>query len=91
MIQPLKTADVPAPLCDAEGPIPTFPPRALDEHGRLIPLSPEERTARRDAAIRTIKALQSLPDTDPEGSDEEMMRGIDANRPPGRKLFEGMY
>ena len=33
-------------LRDAEGPIPTFPARALDAHGRLVPISAEERRER---------------------------------------------
>jgi hypothetical protein len=41
-------------LDDERRPIPTFPPRAVDEQGRLIPLSPEERATRRDAAIRAL-------------------------------------
>ena len=88
-------ADVsgPAPateLRDELGLIPTFPPRALDKLGRLIPLSPEERAARRDAAIRVLKALRDLPDDDPPGTEDAMMRGIDEGR-PHRPLFEGMY
>jgi hypothetical protein len=77
-------------LVDDRGPIPTFPPRVLDAHGRLIPLSPEERAARRDAAIRVLKSLRGLPDDDPPGTEEAMMRGIDEGR-PHRPLFEGMY
>jgi hypothetical protein len=78
-------------LCDEQGPIPTFPPRQLDEHGRLIPLSPEERKARSEAVIRALKAIRNLPDDDPPDIEEQMMRGIDATRPPGRKLFDGYY
>jgi hypothetical protein len=77
------------PLQDELGPIPTFPPRQLDERGRLIPLSLEERKARSEAAIRTLKAIRARPDDDPSDIEEQMMRGIDANRPMGRKLFEG--
>ena len=77
-------------LCDAEGPIPTFPPRTTDARGRLVPISAEERQERSRAIIRTLKAIETLPD-DPPGTTEEMMRGIDANRPDGAKLFEGMY
>jgi len=80
-----------APLCDEQGPIPTFPPRQLDERGRLIRLSPAERKARSEAAIRALKAIRVRPDDDPPDIEERMMRGIDANRPPGRKLFEGYY
>ena len=79
------------PLCDEHGPIPTFPPREFDEHGRLVPLSPEERKLRSEALIRAINAIRSRPDHDPPDTMERMMRGIDANRPPGRKLFEGYY
>jgi hypothetical protein len=79
-----------APLCDAEGPIPTFPPRELDAQGRLKPLTPEEQRARAAAAVRTLNAIRSRPDGDPPGTEESVMRGIDANRPPGLKLFEGM-
>jgi hypothetical protein len=86
-----RTNETRPPLCDEQGPIPTFPPRQLDEHGRLIPLSPEERKARCEAAIRALKAIRSRPDEDPPDIEEQMMRGIDANRPPGRKLFEGYY
>lgn len=79
-----------ATLCDADGPIPTFPPRTLDARGRLVPISPEERKARSEAAIRTIRALAALPDDDPPDTMERMMRGIDEGR-PYRKLFEGLY
>ena len=78
-------------LVDDEGPIPTFPPRQLDEHGRLVPISEEERRARASAARRALAALDALPDEDPPETEEEMMRGIDSHRLPGQKLFEGMY
>lgn len=80
----------PATLHDAEGPIPTFPPRRLDSRGKLVPISDEERAARSCAIIRTLKAIETLPDDAP-GTTEEMMKGIEANRPVGAKLFEGMY
>jgi hypothetical protein len=77
-------------LTDELGPIPAFPPCQLDERGRLIPLTPEERRARADAAIRTLAAIRNLPDDDPIGIEAEFMRGIDENRPADRKIFEGM-
>lgn len=77
-------------LSDADGPIPTFPPRALDAHGRLIPIPEEERQARAAAAIRALRAIAQLPDDDPSDTEQRMMKGIDAGR-PHRKLFEGMY
>lgn len=81
----------PPPLVDDQGPIPTFPPRQLDERGRLIPISDEERGARRDAALRAIAALRNESDEDPPGTEEAMMRGIDSHRARGQKLFERMY
>jgi hypothetical protein len=81
-----------APLSDSEGPIPTFPPLPVDPAtGRLLPMSDEERAARRAAAVRAIKALGQI--TDETGTNErweEIYRGIDAAR-PHRKLFEGVY
>jgi len=78
-------------LCDEQGPIPTFPPRAVDEQGRLIPLSAEERKARSEAAIRALNAIGKITDeTDTDENWGEFFRGIDANRPLGQKLFEGM-
>lgn len=77
-------------LRDERGPIPMFLPRALDEKGRLVPISEEERAARSDAAIRAIAALRRLPDDDPPDTEEKMMRGIDENRPAGATLFEGL-
>ena len=95
--QDIPVANGPGPdtedplLFDDEGPIPTFPPRQFDEEGRLIPLSDEERRARARTAARALAALDRLPDEDPPGTNEAMMRGIDAHRTPGQKLFEGMY
>ncbi len=81
-----------APLIDAEGPIPSFPPLTLDPAtGRLLPMSEDERAARRLAAIRAIKALSQMTDeTDSDEIWEQVYRNIDAGR-PHRKLFEGMY
>ena len=76
-------------LCDEQGPIPVFGPVMLDEHGCIV-MSDEERRARGAAAVRALKALAKLPDTDPPGTDEAVMRGIDAARPQ-RRMFEGMY
>jgi hypothetical protein len=80
-------------LCDELGPIPMFPPLRLDEKGRIVPLTPEERKARSEAAIRAIAAIRKLPDNDPPGTEAEFMRGIDENRGPGREIFKdlGIY
>jgi hypothetical protein len=80
----------PDELADELGPIPAFPPRQLDEQGRLIPLTPEEREARSKAAIRALAAIQKLPDDDPPGIEAEFMRGVDENRPADRRIFEGL-
>lgn len=80
------------PLCDEDGPIPTFPSVAVDPAtGRILPMSEEERAARRSAALRAIKAISQITDeTDTDEIWQEMMRDLDAQR-PHRKLFEGMY
>jgi hypothetical protein len=62
----------------------------LDEQGRLIPLTPEEREARSQAAIRALAAIGKLPVDDPPGTEAEFMRGIDENRPADRKIFDGL-
>jgi hypothetical protein len=88
---PLETMTDGEPLCDKQGPIPTFPlHRAFDENGRYIPMSREEQEAREEAYRRAIEVINAT-DQDPPGSDEEFMRGIDSHRPPGHKLFEGYY
>jgi hypothetical protein len=76
-------------LCDELGLIPVFGPVRTDERGRVV-MTEQERRARAAAAVRALKALERLPDDDPPGTTEAMMRGIDAGR-PHRKLFEGMY
>jgi hypothetical protein len=78
-------------LCDEQGPIPTFPPVQCDSKtGRMLPMSDEERAARRDAVIRVLKVIEQREDNDPPGIEEEIMRGIDSHR-PHRPLFKGMY
>ncbi len=77
-------------LIDELGPIPCFPPRQLDAHGRLIPLSAEERKVAIRGRDPALRAIEKLPDDDPIGIEAEFMRGIDENRPEGRKIFEGL-
>jgi hypothetical protein len=76
-------------LCDERGPIPVFGPVRTDRQGRIL-MSEQERAARRDAAIRALRALESLPESDPPGTAERFMRELDENR-THRPLFEGMY
>jgi hypothetical protein len=85
-----RAAQPAAPLGDVHGPIPAFAPRAVDEQGRLMALTAEERSARSDAVLRALAALRDLPDDDPPDTLERLMRGLDAQRRPGRRLFEGM-
>ena len=80
------------PLCDEEGPIPMFPPVAVDPAtGRILPISDEERAARRSASLRATRAISQITDeTDTDEIWQEVYRNIDEDR-PHRKLFEGMY
>ena len=79
-------------LTDELGPIPSFPPLALDpETGRMLPISDEELAARRDSALRMLNVLDQI--TDESDTDEkwrEVYRNIDACR-PHRPLFTGLY
>jgi hypothetical protein len=88
----VSTPTAPDGLYDEEGPIPSFPPIPVDPAtGRMLPISDEERAARRAAAIRAIKAIRRITDeTDTDELWREVYRGIDESR-PHRKLFEGMY
>ena len=85
-----RAAEAAWTLADVHGPIPAFPPRAVDDQGRLLPLTAEERRTRSEAVLRTLAALRDLPDEDPPDALERLMRGLDAKRPPGRRLFEGI-
>ncbi len=80
----------PEPLADERGPIPVFGPARTDERGRVV-MEEAERAARAEAALRFLRLLPSLPDDDPPDTNERLMRAIDEDRPPGRKLFDGMY
>jgi len=86
------TLDNQSSLCDDEGPIPEFPALAVDSSsGRILPISEEQRAARREAAIRALRAISEITDeTDTDDRWEEIYRNIDESR-PHRKLFEGMY
>jgi hypothetical protein len=68
-----------------------LPVSCVDASGRVIPLSDEEQQARAAAFAKAMAELRGLPDDDPPDALERMMRGVDENRRPGEKLFEGMY
>jgi hypothetical protein len=68
-----------------------LPVSGADAQGRMLPLTPEEEKAQVEAAARLIDDLRAIPDDEPPDALEQVMRGIDENRPPGQKLFEGMY
>jgi hypothetical protein len=86
------TLDNQSSLCDDDGPIPEFPALAVDSSsGRILPISEEQRAARREAAIRALRAISEITDeTDTDDRWEEIYRNIDDSR-PHRKLFEEMY
>lgn len=93
MVPAQRTVLTSADLASADelGQIPAFPPLQLDAQGRIVPLSPEERKARAEAAIRTLKAIERIAATDSPDIMEVVMKGIDEVRPEGQKLFEGLY
>jgi hypothetical protein len=68
-----------------------LPVSSVDASGRVRSLTAEEDKARIEAFARMMEKIRALPDDDPPDALEQMMRGIDENRPPGQKLFEGMY
>ncbi len=82
------TLDNQSSLLDDEGPIPEFPALAVDSSsGRILPISEEQRAARREAAIRALRAISEITDeTDTDDRWEEIYRNIDDSR-PHRKLF----
>jgi hypothetical protein len=56
------TLDNQSALCDDEGPIPEFPALAVDSSsGRILPISEEQRAARRAAAIRALRPVSYSP------------------------------
>jgi hypothetical protein len=75
-------SDLTSALADEHGAIPTFPPLVVDPAtGRILPLSTAELSARRDAALRTIKAIRQITDaSDTEDNWRDIFRGIDEAR-----------
>jgi hypothetical protein len=86
VLNPGADDPTPAPtsaLVDEQGAIPTFQPLVVDPvTGRILPLSAAELSARRDAALRTIKAIRQISDaSDTEANWRDIFRGIDEARP----------
>lgn len=76
-----------APLHDEHGEIPTFPPVAVDQKGKIIPLAEDERRARQTALSR-ILGVASHPDrVDSPDLEERFNREFDQER-PHRRLFD---
>lgn len=78
-------------LVDERGPIPEFGPGKFNPDGTVIHPLPGEMAARQDSYRRRMKLHEQASSTEPPGLTEAIMRGIDAERPPGQKLFEGYY
>jgi hypothetical protein len=53
-------------------------------------MSEDERRLRSAALRETLDAIKQIPDDDPPGSFEELMRGIDEGR-RRRPMYKGMY
>ena len=68
---------------------PALKPLTRDEQGRLI-LSREELANRGETFRRLMAEWPSMPDDDPPGAWEDVMRSMDADRPPGLEKFDGM-
>ncbi len=67
-------------------------PLKRDENGKLI-LSPEELANRGQTLRRLFAEWATMPDDDPPGTDETVMRNIDEERRRSgmRTLFDGYY
>jgi hypothetical protein len=66
-------------LVDVQGPIPAFGPARTDEHGRVI-MTGEEWEARRNAAIRALRAIGDITDeTDTDAIWDEVFRGLEGS------------
>src|SRR5258708_7451676 len=57
-----------------------IPNSAVDERGRLLPISDEERRIRAQRILEMFEEWKSMPDDDPPGAHEEAMKGIDEER-----------
>ena len=62
----------------------------LDANGRLLPRTDEERAADAVRMREALRRIAEMPNDDPPGETEAIMRAIDSHR-PHRPLFEGYY
>jgi len=68
----------------------TKPRLRLDDQGRALPFTDEERKAQVEAIRLMFEELKAMPDDPSEASWSEVFRAIDSHR-PHRPLFEGLY
>ena len=61
-------------------PSPPPPKRWVDENGRMLPISAEERAARAESILAMFDRIDEMPDDDPPGAHEAAIRGIDEER-----------
>ena len=61
----------------------------LDDRGRMIPPTEEERRIRRELALRALEEIRAI-ENEPGEDDAEFFRSFDSHR-PHRPLFEGLY
>jgi hypothetical protein len=73
-----------------DSPVVGFPTSCLGEGGRIPPMTEEERRRRNEALIETLSVMAEVPDEDPPGSFDELVRGINDGR-PHRPIPKGIY
>ncbi len=75
------------PLVDEHGEIPTFPPVAVDQEGKIIPLAEVERRGRQTALSRILEVASRSDRVDSPEVEVRFNREFDEER-PHRRLFE---
>ncbi len=76
----VNTVKEAAPQGHARASSPRRVPRN-DATGRVLPITPEEQAQDAKAVAKFVELMHALPDDDPPGSWEEVMRDLDAKRP----------
>jgi hypothetical protein len=88
---PTRLSESEDPMHEDDKAVLPLDPRPIDENGRLLPISEEERKARSERLQAMLKELETMRgQTDTEDRWREVMRGIDQGRPE-RPLFKGQY